>query len=175
MYQRRSLFQLQFSRIFLLSIEFFVDSFFFQCFKDAAPAVLLYFSCILQALYPTAVSDEKSALIPILFLGAYYVLPFLWQLLRFFFLLLILCNLFMMYLGIALFMFRLPGIHLDSWSYGYTRGAPKKIYLLKYCIFVLTCLNSVTFKVLSIWCNKPIEPFFPLLKTVFEPIDFDVF
>ena len=31
----------------------------------------------------------------------------------------------------------------------------------------------VTFKVLSTWCNTPIKTFFPLLKTVFELVNFD--
>ena len=36
-------------------------------------------------------------------------------------------------------------------------------------------LTSVTFKVLSIWHNTPIETFFPLLKTVSELINSDAF
>ena len=47
-------------------------------------------------------------------------------------------------------------------------GTPKKwILFIKKSVFILTCLNLVIFKVLSIWCNTPIEMFFPLLKTGF--------
>ena len=46
---------------------------------------------------------------------------------------------------------------------------------IKNCVFILTCLTSVTFKILSLWCNTPIKIFFPLLKTIFELIDFDAF
>ena len=57
------------------------------------------------------------------------------------------------------------------------RGDPK---LPEECVGINTYLflhieTSVTFKVLSISCNTPTETFFPLLKTVFELIDFDAF
>ena len=56
------------------------------------------------------------------------------------------------------------------------RGDPPKWNLfIKNCVFSLTYLNFSHIKVLSIWCNSPIKTFFPLLKTVFEPIDFDGF
>ena len=50
------------------------------------------------------------------------------------------------------------------WKCVIHKGEPAKkwnLFIKNYCVFILTCLN---FKVLSIWCNTPIEMCFPLLK-----------
>ena len=44
------------------------------------------------------------------------------------------------------------------------RGTPKTPEFIKNCVLILTFLTSVTFKVLSIWCNTPTETFFHCSK-----------
>ena len=47
-------------------------------------------------------------------------------------------------------------------------GVPQTQNLfIKNCIFIVTCYSSLSFKVLSIWCNTPIQKFFSTAQNSF--------
>ena len=57
----------------------------------------------------------------------------------------------------------------------HTRGTPPKWNSIKNCVFILTCCNFSHLQSTVRLMQYTYRDFFPLLKTVFELVDFDVF